>query len=228
MTDLIQYLKNNGFDESLIEKFNRYYRLIEEYNEKFNLTSIKDKKEAEFKHFIDSLAAVKLIEGNIADIGAGAGFPSVPLAILRQDCSFTLIDSLNKRIEFLNIVIKELELKNVKAVHIRAEDLKKEEKYDFIVARAVAPLNILCEYCLPFVKINGKFIAYKAGGAAEETKKAANAIGILGGKADKIIECGFEYNEEKFERNLIIIKKIKETPPKYPRGGNKPRLNPIN
>lgn len=229
MSTLEKLIIQNGYDDKKIKKFERFFELITEYNEKFNLTAITDKRETEYKHFIDSLAALSEIQGKVLDIGAGAGFPSVPLAILREDCNFLTLDSVNKKVEFLKTVINELELKNVSAIHSRVEDLKKthEKRFDCCVVRAVAKLNILAEYSLPYLKVNGILIAYKSGGAEEEINEAKSALFILGGKKEKILNKNYSFNGETFERNLVIIKKIKETPEKYPRGGNKPKTDPL-
>lgn len=228
MDGLRQFLKSIN-QEGKIDKFERFYELLISYNEKFNLTGITKKEEVEYKHFIDSLAGVEEIKGEVLDIGAGAGFPSVPLAIVREDCSFLMIDSLNKRIEFLKTVIDELKLKNIQANHCRAEELKKktEKKFDSVVVRAVAKLNTLCEYSLPYLKTGGKLIVYKSE-TEEEIKEAKNALAILGGKIERVAEKDFILNGEKFKRNLIIIKKERETPKKYPREGNKPKLEPLS
>ena len=168
-------------DKKTISLFKLYYELLTEWNGKFNLTAITEKQDVEIKHFADSLAAIDIISGNIIDIGAGAGFPSVPLKIVNPSLKVTMADSSNKRITFLNEVIEKLELKDIKAVHIRAEDIKEREYYDFAVARAVAPLCTLVEYLLPFVKVGGKMIAYKSDNIKDEIEQAKNAVKILGG-----------------------------------------------
>lgn len=207
------------------EKFNLYSSLLLEWNEKFNLTAITDKEEIKEKHFIDSLSALPYIDKgcSLLDIGSGAGFPGIPLKIIREDLSVTLLDSVNKKVIFLCEVIKSLELKNIKAIHSRVEDLKKEEKFDVVVSRAVAELRTLSEYALPFVKVGGLFISYKSEKTDEEIKNAKNALSILGGKIIEVVEVSRNGNN----RKLIIIKKISETPIKYPRGKNLPRVKPL-
>lgn len=212
------------------EKFEKFRALLLEYNEKFNLTSITDGREMLKKHFYDSLAGEILFEkgANVIEIGSGGGFPSIPLKIVREDLSFTLVESTGKKCEFLRAAVKELGLENVTVLNARAEDLGKDpsrrEKYDICCARAVARLNTLCEYCLPLVKTNGKMIAYK-GRAEEETAEAAKAIRVLGGGKTEIIS--YELPEEAGERTLVSIIKEGKTPEKYPRGNGKERKNPI-
>lgn len=212
-------------DKKTISLFKLYYELLTEWNGKFNLTAITEKQDVEIKHFADSLAAIDMISGNIIDIGAGAGFPSIPLKIVNPSLKVTMADSSNKRINFLNEVIEKLDLKDIKAVHIRAEDIKEREYYDFAVARAVAPLCTLVEYLLPFVKVGGKMIAYKSDNIQDEIEQAKNAVKILGGAK---IETEKIPLDSETVRSLVIIKKVKETPKKYPRGANKPRLSPLN
>lgn len=208
------------------DKFDLYYNLLIEWNEKFNLTSITEKDKVELLHFKDSILPADLLPLNctVLDIGSGAGFPAIPLKIVRDDLSITMVDSVNKKVTFLNEVIDRLGLKNIKAVHKRIEELNKEEKFDVVTSRAVAPLNVLCEYCLPFVKKNGFMLAYKSSNILEELDGAKKAIKILGGEEALIKEI--ELNEE-IKRTFVIIKKVKDTPLSYPRGGNKPRLKPI-
>lgn len=208
------------------QKFDLYYDLLVSWNEKFNLTSVTDREKVELLHFKDSILASDIIPNNSAvlDIGSGAGFPAIPLKIVRNDIDVTMVDSVNKKVTFLNEVISSLKLSGIKAIHKRIEDLNKEEKYDVVTSRAVAPLNVLVEYCLPFVKIGGFMLAYKSTQISEELDNAKKAIDILGGKLEEIKQI--ELNEE-IIRNFVIIKKIKESPKGYPRGGNKPRLKPI-
>lgn len=229
MEILIDYLSKNNleFSSNEIDKFQRYYELLVEYNSKFNLTAITDNEEVQIKHFIDSLSAMPYISNGakLVDIGTGAGFPSIPLAILRPDCHFTLVDSLLKRVGFLNTVINDLKLENVIAIHSRAEDLNKSTKYDIAVARAVAPLNILLEYIAPFIKINGKALIYKASGYADELNLSQNAIHILGLKLNNTY-TNMLFNTD-IQRVLLEFVKIKPTPDIYPRGQNKPRKFPL-
>jgi 16S rRNA (guanine527-N7)-methyltransferase len=220
---------NCGIDINITqkEKFNRYFELLVYYNQKFNITAITEKEEVYKKHFIDSILGLDYIDcGKVIDIGAGGGFPSLPLKIMNNSLNMTLLEATGKKCEFLKTVVKELELENVEVINGRAEDFAKDinfrENFDFAVARAVARLNTLSEYCLPFVKIGGKFVAYK-GSDKEEIVEAENAIKILGGKLDKVI------NKKLFdaERNIIVINKIKSTEKKYPRGNGKERKNPL-
>lgn len=212
-----------------LDKFELFYRLLISANEKFNLTNITAEDEVIDKHFIDSLAGVPYLQGGgrVADIGSGAGFPGVPLAIVCKNCRFTLVDSLQKRVNFLNEIIEKLGLKNAKAVHSRAEDLgavKSREAYNFATARAVASLNTLCEYTLPFVKVGGAFLAYKTEDPAE-LASAQNAIKILGGRLREV--KAFTLPETDIKRAVIVIDKIAPTPPQYPRGKNKEKTNPL-
>ncbi len=229
MEKLKEYLIKNSFSEEIAadsaEKFRVYRDFLIEKNKQFNLTAITEPEEIEIKHFIDSLSALPYIEGNFADIGTGAGFPGLALKIMLPDSDFTLIDSLNKRIEFLNELILKLELKKVKTIHARAEELDKNVKYDTIAARAVSKLNTLCEYTLPFVKTGGKFISYKSENCVEEIEQAQKAISVLGGKLEKVVSVKLPYSD--ITRKLVIIRKIKETPLKYPRGQNKPKKQPL-
>ena len=211
----------------LFYKMSIFYEALTKANQLMNLTSITDAEEAEQKHFIDSLKALPFLYGEVLDIGAGAGFPSVPLAICMPDVSFTLVDSVGKKLDFIESVKELLRLHNIKTVKSRAEDLPKTKRYDCVLARGVAPLNILCEYCLPFIKQGGLLIAYKAQKAEEEVKAAQNALKILGGMVEKIMAYQLAVQEEKHGRNLILIQKIKECSGLYPRSGNKPRLKPL-
>jgi len=209
------------------EKFEKYFELLTEWNKKINLTSITEKREVEVKHFLDSLTLIKTgcfaKARNTLDVGAGAGFPSVPLAIVLPNINFTLIDSQNKRIKFINVVKEELNLKNVEAIHERAENAGYlKEKFDIVVARAVAPLNVLCELCLPYTNIGGHFLAQK-GNNADEVNSAQNAVKILGGDFENIIDAGLD----EYEHKIIIIKKTQKTPVKYPRKAGIPSKNPL-
>ena len=215
--------------EKQIEDLYIYMNLLLEWNEKMNLTAIIEPKEVILKHFIDSLTISGFIEEgkNIVDIGTGAGFPGIPLSIIK-DNNITLLDSLNKRITFLQNVINTLELKDIKAVHSRVEEFAKNKKeremYDIATSRAVAPLNVLLEYLLPLVKVGGKCICMK-GSNIEEIDEAENALKILGGEIEKIEKITLP--ESDITRNIIIIKKVKETPLKYPRKPGIPSKEPI-
>ena len=212
------------------EKFQTYLKLLLSYNQKFNLTSITKEREILIKHFLDSALGEDMIPENalVADVGAGAGFPSMPLKILREDLSFVLFESTGKKCEFLETVIKELSLSNVEIKKLRAEEAGRSqeyrEKFDCCLARAVARMNTLAEYCLPLVKEGGRFLAYK-GDAEEELVEAERAICILGGKTEKI--QSFSLPEDMGKRQIVLIRKIKPTPAKYPRGQGKERRNPI-
>lgn len=223
----IKSVSNEALASNAVEKFERYYALLLEWNERFNLTAITDRRDVFVKHFLDSISAAPLIPQNasVLDIGAGAGFPSLPLKIARDDLSVTCVDSVNKKVAFLGAVIDELGLKNARAIHSRAEDLPKTG-YDAVVSRAVASLNVLCEYCLPFVRIGGALIAYKSEKTDEELAAATNAIKILGGKVKELRDVS-DFVGGETTRKLIVIEKIAPSPPKYPRGKNLPRLKPL-
>lgn len=208
--------------------FNLYFEKLVSYNEKVNLTAITEKDQVFDKHFLDSILPVDIIPQNarMVDVGTGAGFPSLPLKIVRPDINLTMVDSLNKRINFLNELIVELGIETTN-IHARAEDfaLNNREKFDVAVARAVARLNTLLEYLLPLVKVGGMVLAYKGSSAEEEIEEAKNAISILGGKIKQILH--FDLPNNQGERNIIVVEKIKSTPKQYPRGKNLPKLNPI-
>lgn len=229
---LKEELKNLSIDISDIqaEQFYTYMDLLVAWNKKINLTAITEANEIIIKHFIDSLIISKYLqEGkNVMDIGTGAGFPGIPLKIINKDIHIDLVDSLNKRITFLNEVIIKLELKNINAIHSRAEDLarivKYREKYDIVVSRAVARLNILLEYMMPFVKVGGVCICMK-GSNIEELEESKKAIDILGGKIEKVEEINLPNTDIK--RHNIIIKKVKNISNEYPRKAGIPSKNPI-
>lgn len=219
-----------------VEQFITYYEMMIEKNQVMNLTAITDFDEVLKKHFVDSLSLVKAFdldaaetEVSLIDIGTGAGFPGIPLKIVFPNLQVTLMDSLNKRVEFLNDVINTLELKGIDAIHGRAEDHAKpdrlRERYDLCVSRAVANLSVLAEYCLPYVKVGGKFISYKSEKVAEELKEAEYAIDVLGGKAESQID--FTLPDSDIYRNLVVIDKISETPRKYPRKAGTASKNPL-
>lgn len=227
------YLKEIGIElqRKQIEKFYKYMNLLLEWNEKINLTAITEPEEVILKHFVDSLTISKYIEkgSKLVDMGTGAGFPGIPLKILREDIEITLADSLNKRINFLNEIIKELNLKNIQTVHTRAEEFGKSKKYrenfDIATSRAVANLSTLSEYLIPLVRINGKAICMKGSEIKEELETAKKAIEILGGKIEQ--EESFNLPNSDMKRNVIIIKKAKNTPAKYPRKPGMPAKEPI-
>lgn len=208
--------------------FETYFNTLVTYNDKVNLTAILDRYDVYTKHFLDSILAIDAIPINstLVDVGAGAGFPSLPIKIVRPDLDVTTVDSLNKRVTFLDYICEKLNIKTTN-VHSRAEEFAKSnrQKFDIAVARAVARLNTLLEYLLPLVKIGGRVIAYKGSNYKEELAESQNAIETLGGKYLKTIN--FKLPNNYGERNLIIIEKVKETPLIYPRGQNKPKTNPI-
>lgn len=218
-----------GLDTAQIERFEEFYRLVIEQNRVMNLTTITDPHEFAVKHIIDSLTAWddSLLRGveRIADIGTGAGFPAIPLKIFRPQLKFTLIDSLNKRVEFLKRIVATLELDGVEVIHGRAEELAKQkvyrEQFDAVTARAVARLNVLAEYCLPFVKVGGKFIALKGKAFNEELDEARAAIKILGGGKVIVREVNLPTLDDK--RAVIYVDKTKSTPNKFPRRENQIR-----
>ena len=212
------------------EQFALFRSIILEYNEKYNLTTILDEKEMYYKHFLDSLAGADLFKQNarVAEIGSGAGFPSIPLKIARPDLSFDLFESVGKKCEFLKVVVDKLGLSNMNIYNLRAEDCAKDknfrERYDHATARAVARMNTLSEYCLPFVKIGGSFIAYKSG-EIDEIIEAESAYKVLGGKCVKTEK--YELLDGFGKRSLAVVEKIKSTPNRYPRGQGKERKNPL-
>ena len=201
--------------EEKYNKFIKYMRLLQEWNEKINLTAITEDEEIIKKHFIDCIKAFKRDEfkkaQTLIDVGTGAGFPGLPIAIMREDLNVTLLDSLNKRINFLNTIIRELGLKNITTIHSRAEDgardKKLREKFDIATSRAVANMSVLSEFCLPYVKVGGNFIALKGPAVEEEIRNSKNAIGTLGGRLIDICEVQIEDTELK--HNLVVVEKIK-------------------
>lgn len=208
------------------EKFDMYCKILIEWNEKINLTAITEPEEIKTKHFRDSVLPIDEIPENasLLDIGSGAGFPGIPLKIVRPDLKITLLDSLQKRIKFLDYAISALHLVNITCVHSRIEDFKPKESFDVVTARAVAPLATLSEYALPFVKLGGKFIAYKSSNVNDELNAARKIISLCGGDN---IEVKTAFLDETTVRSFVIVEKTKHCPPSYPRGGNKPRLSPI-
>lgn len=217
-------------ENSYAEKFSLFENLLLECNKKFNLTSVCDHNGVKIKHFLDSILPYEYFpqSANVIEIGSGGGFPSIPLKIVRDDLCFTLVESTGKKCEFLREVVDKLSLKCVKVLNIRAEDgagdKKLREKFDVCCARAVARLNTLCEYCLPYVKIGGSFIAYK-GDCGDELEESKNAVKILGGEIARVEK--YELSGGGGKRTVIQIKKIARTPEKYPRGQGKERKNPL-
>lgn len=227
--------KAKKIDENLTEKqvrqFYDYMNLLIEWNQKINLTAICEPRDIILKHFIDSLTISKEIhrDAKIADIGTGAGFPGIPIKILKPDTEVILIDSLNKRIKFLNEVIEKLGLEKIEAIHARAEEIghnnKYREKCDIVISRAVARLNILIEYMRPLAKVGGKCIILKGPNADEEIKEAKNAIEILGGNIEKIQNIILPDSDNK--RMIIVIKAVKQLPNRYPRKAGIPTVSPL-
>ena len=212
------------------DKFDAYRALLLEYNERYNLTTILDEKDMYYKHFLDSVVGEKYFKKGcrVIEIGSGAGFPSIPLKLLRDDLSFTLVESVGKKCEFLHAVVDKLGLSNMNIYSKRAEDLAREqihrEKYDAVTARAVARMNTLSEYCLPFVRTGGVFVAYKSGDTTE-IDEAKSAYKILGAKLKSVEK--YELPEGYGERVLAVVEKVSSTPNKYPRGQGKERKNPL-
>ncbi len=212
------------------EKLEAFRALLLEYNSRYNLTAITEEREVTFKHFLDSAAGVDLFKegASVAEIGSGAGFPSLVLKILRPDLRFSLFESVGKKCEFLKVVAEELALENVAVHNLRAEDAARDkafrEQFDYATARAVARMNTLSEYCLPFVKVGGQFIAYKSGDTAE-IHEAKSAYKTLGAKLKKVYE--YELTEGFGGRCLAVVEKVGATPTRYPRGQGKERKQPL-
>lgn len=221
---------NINLTDNQIEKFNIYCQLLIEWNNKMNLTAIKEPQEIAIKHFVDSCTVLNYVgikeNAKIIDIGTGAGFPGIPLKILRDDLNVTLLDSLNKRLVFLNEVADKLGIV-VETVHGRAEDFGRNdnyrEKFDIAISRAVAPLNVLSEYCIPFVRNGGKFISMKGPNVQQEVDQSKKAVKILGGKYKNIVQFNIEDNS----RSIVIIDKVTATPFTYPRHGSKISKKPL-
>ena len=204
--------------------YEKLYKLLAEWNGKFNLTAIKSKEDYEIKHIRDSMLGLPYISGKVLDIGSGAGFPGLVIKIEKPETDVTLVDSVRKKTDYLTYAIDALGLKNIRALHTRIEDLKNKESYDTVTARAVARMNVLAEYCLPFVKTGGVMVAYKSADCDEEMNEAERAIKLLGGEtaASELFDL-----DENTKRRIIVIKKVKRSPDGYPRSGNKPRLKPL-
>lgn len=222
-----------SLSEEQIGQFLKYYELLIEKNQVMNLTAITDFEEVVQKHFLDSLSLVKVLgkkpSGKILDMGTGAGFPGIPIRIAFPDCDITLVDSVNKKILFIQEAVEKISLHNVKAIHGRVEDLGHEndfrEQYDLVVSRAVAALPALVEYCLPFVKVGGVFLSYKSVKVDEELSAGKKAIQILGGRLEKDVR--FQLPGTELERAFLLIRKEKPCPKKYPRKAGTPTKTPI-
>lgn len=222
--------------EEKYNKFQKYMNLLIERNKNINLTAITDKDEIVLKHFVDSLTISKYIVDNskIIDVGTGAGFPGIPLKIYNESLDITLLDSLNKRINFLNDVIEMLNLNKIRAVHSRAEDAAKNpdyrERFDIATSRAVANLSTLVEYLLPFVRVNGICICMKGPNVDEELNRAKKAIEVLGGRIEHVdnLKLAADDAQNDLERNIIIIRKVRKCSNKYPRKAGMPSKEPIN
>lgn len=222
-----------SMDNKIYEKFIDYKELIKFWNEKVNLTAIIDDEQIIKKHFIDCIKIFKfspLKEAkSIIDVGTGAGFPGIPIKIVKPDVNMILLDSLNKRINFLNEVINKIDLKNITTIHGRAEDFSRKSEYrekcDAAVSRAVANLAVLSELCIPYVKVGGYFVAMKGPSVDDEIKEGKNAVSILGGKIEDIVKIEIENSD--LNHNLVIIKKVKETPKVYPRKAGTAAKKPL-
>lgn len=222
-------MKSNNIylTQDQLYKFKLYYKLLVEYNKRYNLTAIIEEDDVIDKHFVDSLLGLKLInDTKVIDVGTGAGFPGLAIKIV-DDIELTLVDSVKKKVDFLEIIVAQLGLKNVHCIHSRVEDLanNKEyrEKFNFCFSRAVAPLNVLAEYCLPFCKIGGKMLAYKSKQLDEELVKAKFAIEKVGGAVSNV----HQFALDDMDRKIVEIKKVSPTPNGYPRGKNQPRTNAL-
>ena len=215
-------------------QFDKFYELLVEWNKVMNLTGITEYEEVNEKHFVDSLSIVKAVDmdkvESVIDIGTGAGFPGIPLKIAFPHLKIVLLDSLNKRINFLNTVIDELGLKDISTIHGRAEDFAKQvayrEQFDLCVSRAVANLATLSEYCIPYVKKDGMFVPYKSGEIDEEVEQSKKAIHVLGGKMENVVK--FQLPGTEIGRSFVKIKKVQNTAKKYPRKAGLPSKEPIS
>lgn len=221
-----------GIDKNQTERFFKYKNLLLEWNEKMNLTAITDEREIILKHFADSVSILRFADfrgKSVVDVGTGAGFPGIPLKIIFPDIKLLLLDSLNKRVNFLKNTVSELGFENVQCVHLRAEEGGQNtlfrENFDFCVSRAVANLSVLAEYCLPFVKIGGMFISLKGPDVGDEITDAKKAVKILGGEFLKVEKVDIPFTD--ITHTVIMIKKLRQTPVQYPRKAGKINKSPI-
>lgn len=217
-----------------IRQFLQYYEMLIQWNQVMNLTAITEYEEVVIRHFLDSLASVQVCDFNrvekVIDIGTGAGFPGIPLKIAFPNLKVVLLDSLNKRVKFLNQVTEELGLSGVEAIHGRAEDYARQKEYresfDVCVSRAVANLSTLSEYCLPYVKVGGSFVSYKSGKVQEEVLAASHAVELLGGSPARVVK--FRLPDTDMERSFVIVEKDKKTPARFPRKAGMPGKEPLS
>lgn len=227
-------LLNLDLSEEQIAAFSRYSELLIEWNQKFNLTAIKEKREIFIKHFLDSLTCFKILprsgDYSLIDLGTGAGFPGIPLKIVNPGIRLTLSDSIGKKVDFCEIAVKELSLADVKTVHARAEDLGQDvdfrENFNWSVARAVADLSVLTEYLLPLTRVGGHSLVMKGADIQQEVERAKGALSLLGGRIIKIEP--FSLPENSGERTLLLIEKVKQTPAPYPRKAGTPAKKPLS
>jgi 16S rRNA (guanine527-N7)-methyltransferase len=232
---LIDGLKELGVDasEDMLKKLEIFKEIMLEWNEKINLTSITEEREIYIKHFLDSATCLStgyIKDGmKVIDVGTGAGFPGIPLKILKEGLDMTLLDSLNKRVSYLNEVVKILTLKSTATIHARAEEAGSNkayrEVYDIVLSRAVASMNVLCEYCLPFAKVGGYFLCQKGPDTGSELEESRAAIKIMGGSVKEVKEYQLPFSDIK--HSIIVIEKVTQTPTKYPRKPGKPSASPI-
>lgn len=233
MEKLKAFLKDNSlpFDDFILDRFKCYMELVLDWNQRVNITAIKNPVEFEEKHLIDSLSVACFAEfsesKNVIDVGTGAGLPGIPLAIIFPEKEFLLLDSVGKKLKIVGEIAKELGLKNVRTLHARAEDPAHDtlyrEKFDFVVARALANMAVLSEYCIPYARVGGWFVAYKTKAAEEEITQASNAIQTLGGRLCKMTEAAVHDTDH----TLVWISKEKKTPSMYPRKAGVPSKNPL-
>ncbi|MBE7031061.1 MAG: 16S rRNA (guanine(527)-N(7))-methyltransferase RsmG [Ruminococcaceae bacterium] len=230
---MITYLTSRGIPQEQADQFYKYFQLLTDWNTRMNLTAITEEREVADKHFLDCagiFSCGKIADGaSVIDVGAGAGFPSLPMKILNPTLDVTMLDSLQKRVGFLDAVIDELGLSGIRAVHARAEDGARQadlrEQFDVCVARAVANLATLAELCLPFVKKGGYFIAMKGPVADQEVEEGKRAIQLLGGKVEEV--CSYRIPDTDLDHRLVVVKKVSQTSPKYPRKAPKPSREPL-